>query len=205
MKNRNLAVSLALSGSRVLVIDADMRCPACHSFFRLPREPGLSNFLSGQCELAAAIVKAPILEERAEADGVLGLYGLPGGRIPPNPAELLSSEVMSRLLNAVGQQYDFVLIDSPPVNAVTDSVVLATKADSVLFVVREGKWNRDLIRKALVQLRTVRARTLGAVLNRVDFGRVGKSDYYYRRYHGYGSYQQYYGQSDDAGQQSQAP
>jgi capsular exopolysaccharide synthesis family protein len=190
----NLAVSLALSGARVVVIDADMRKPSCHVLLQVPQEPGLSNVLTGQCDIHTAVVRSPVSPAIAHWGQEQGLFILPSGRIPPNPSELLSSGVMTKLLSDLAEHFEYVLVDSPPVLPVSDSVALAPKMDSVIFVVREGKWARDVIRRAMMQLRSVRARTLGALLNCVDVGRGGSSYYYYRRYYGYGSYAHHYGQ-----------
>ena len=198
----NLAVSLALSGARVVVVDADMRKPACHGLLQVAQEPGLSNVLTGQCDADTALVRSPVSPAIAHWGQEQGLYVLPSGRIPPNPSELLSSGVMTKLLRDLAEQFEYVLIDSPPVLPVSDSVALATKTDSVILVVREGKRGRDIIRKTVGQLRAVRARTLGALLNCVDVGPRGPSYYYYRRYYGYGSYARHYG--EQAGNQDSA-
>jgi succinoglycan biosynthesis transport protein ExoP len=190
----NLAVSLALSGARVVVIDADMRKPGCHGLLQVAQEPGLSDVLTGQCDTHTALVRSPVSPAAAHWSEEQGLYVLPSGRIPPNPSELLSSGVMTKLLGDLAEQFEYVLIDSPPVLPVSDSVALATKTDSVIFVVREGKRGRDIIRKTVGQLRAVRAHTLGALLNCVDVGPRGPSYYYYRRYYGYGSYARHYGE-----------
>lgn len=185
----NLAVSLALSGSRVLVLDADLRNPGCHRPMRVSRTPGLSNVLTGQCSLEDVLVATPVLNGNARSNGH-GLFVLPAGEAAPNPAELLGSEVMSELLAELKERFDFVLVDSPPVLPVTDSVVVATKTDGVLFVVRSGEWGSDVIQKAIAQLAAVRAHLLGVVLNCVDFTRGGYSysyyRHYYRTYYGYG-------------------
>jgi capsular exopolysaccharide synthesis family protein len=198
----NLAVSLALSGARVVVVDADMRKPACHGLLQVAQEPGLSNVLTGQCDADMALVRSPVSPAIAQWTQEQGLYVLPSGRIPPNPSELLSSGVMTKLLRDLAERFEYVLIDSPPVLPVSDTVALATKTDSVIFVVREGKRGRDIIRKTVGQLRAVRAHTLGALLNCVDVGPRGPSYYYYRRYYGYGSYARHYG--EQAGNQESA-
>jgi capsular exopolysaccharide synthesis family protein len=192
----NLAVTLTLSGARVLVLDADLRKPSCHAALRVAREPGLSSVLTGQAELHEAVVRSPLspaVRDSADGDG-WGLYVLPAGRVPPNPAELLGSQKMSALLETLKEQFDFVLIDSPPIIPVTDSVVIATKADGVLMVIRGGEWGRDVIRKGMGQLDAVHARVLGGLLNSVDVTRSGHAYYYYRHYYGYGSsYRKSYG------------
>jgi succinoglycan biosynthesis transport protein ExoP len=181
----NLAVSLALSGSRVLIVDADLRKPGCHRQMRVVREPGLSSVLTGQCELPAALVLSPLFSNgNGDAHGASAVYVLPAGASPPNPAELLGSRLMTQLLDTLKEQFDFVLIDSPPVLPVTDSVVMATKADGVLLVVKGGEWGRDVVQKAVGHLDAVRSRLLGVVLNCVDITRGGSPYYYYRHYYG---------------------
>jgi polysaccharide biosynthesis transport protein len=181
----NLAVSLALSGSRVLIVDADLRKPACHRQMRVVREPGLSNVLTGQCELPAALVLSPLFTNgHSHAHGASAVYVLPAGASPPNPAELLGSQPMRRLLETLKEQFDFVLIDSPPVLPVTDSVVMATQADGVLLVIKGGEWGRDVVQKAVAHLDAVRSHMLGVVLNCVDVTRGGSPYYYYRHYSG---------------------
>lgn len=187
----NLAVSLALSGARVVVVDADVRKPKCHTAFKVERRPGLTDVLTGQCELAVALTQSPLFA----SDGYRlpndeGLYLLPAGTSAPNPAELLGSTVMDRILSQLKEQFEFVLIDSPPILRVTDGVVLATKTDGVLFVVKGGEWSHDIIQRAVAQLDNVRANTLGVVLNCVDVKRGGSPYYYYRHYH-----RSYYGAS----------
>lgn len=181
----NLAVSLALSGSRVLIVDADLRKPACHRQMRVTREPGLSSVLTGQCDLPTALVLSPLFTNgNGQAHSASAVYVLPAGASPPNPAELLGSRLMTDLLGTLKDQFDFVLIDSPPVLPVTDSVVMATKADGVLLVVKGGEWGRDVVQKALGHLDAVRSHVLGVVLNCVDVTRGGSPYYYYRHYYG---------------------
>jgi succinoglycan biosynthesis transport protein ExoP len=181
----NLAVSLALSGSRVLIVDADLRKPGCHRQMRVVREPGLSSVLTGQCDLPEALVLSPLFSNgNGQALSASAVYVLPAGASPPNPAELLGSRLMTQLLDTLKEQFDFVLIDSPPVLPVTDSVVMATKTDGVLLVVKGGEWGRDVVQKALGHLDAVRSHVLGVVLNCVDVTRGGSPYYYYRHYYG---------------------
>jgi capsular exopolysaccharide synthesis family protein len=189
----NLAVSLALSGARVVVIDADLRKPSCHSALNINRRPGLSEVLTGQCSAEDALTRSPLFPGTGEPHNGKGLYILPGGTLPPNPAELLGSQVMSDLLHTLQADFEFILIDSPPILPVTDSVVMATKADAVLLVVKGGEWGRDVVQRALAQLDAVRAHTLGVILNSVDITRGGSPYYYYRHY-----YRSYYGTPTDA-------
>jgi polysaccharide biosynthesis transport protein len=185
----NLAISLRLLGNRVLIIDADLRRPGCHKLLKVDRKPGLSDVLTGHSELVEATVRVPLLSG-SNGNGTSEIQFMPAGTRAPNPAQLLASSVMTGLLGQLKEQFDFVLIDSPPVLPVTDSVMLSTKADGVLMVVRGGEWGREVSLQALSHLDKVRARMLGVVLNRVDIKRGGRSGYYYRYYH---SYSHYYG------------
>jgi len=191
----NLAVSLAMGGSNVCVIDADMRHPSCHEPLKVPSEPGLSTVLTGQCALADAVVRSPMLNGKNGDRSRFGLYVLPAGPIPPNPAELVGSRVMNDVLTTLAENFDFVLVDSPPILPVTDSVVMATKTDGVVVVVKSSEWGRDVVGKALSHLDAVRAHVLGVVLNSVDVKRGGSSYYYYRHYHG--GYYGYYGNKQE--------
>ncbi|MFQ5668317.1 MAG: GumC family protein, partial [Candidatus Binatia bacterium] len=198
----NLAVTLTLSGARVLVVDGDLRNPTCHAALRVKRAPGLSNVLTGQTAVDDVVVRSPLCPVLRNSDNGFGLYVLPAGRVPPNPAELLASQRMTTLLATLKEHFDFVLVDSPPIIPVTDSVVMATKVDGVLMVIRGGEWRRDLVRKALWQLDTVHSHVLGGVLNSVNISRGGHSYYYYQQYHGYRSaygrpYGQAYGQAPE--------
>ncbi len=180
----NLAVSLALSGSRVVLVDADMRRPKCHKALNVRRGPGLAEVLTGKCELGKALAPSPLFGDGGyHLPNDQKLYLLPAGTAAPNPAELLGSAAMNNLLSQLKEQFEFVLVDSPPILRVTDGVVLATKTDGVLFVIKGGQWSQDIIQRAVAQLDNVRAHTLGVVLNCVNPKRGGSSYYYYRHYH----------------------
>jgi succinoglycan biosynthesis transport protein ExoP len=173
----NLAVAFAASGRRVLLIDADMRRPDVHPRFNVPREPGLSDVVVRTVQVTTAQRHA----------GIKGLWVLPAGRTAPNPAELLSSERFDRLLADAKENFDIILIDSPPVLAVADAPILASKCSAVLFVIGAEMTNGKAARTALDQLVPANARILGAVLNRVDLNRQAYyySDYYRREYSRY--------------------
>lgn len=169
----NLAATLAESGSRVLLIDADLRRPTCHRSLGTSNARGLSSFLSGQATLAEVIV--PL--ERPRLDF------LPAGPTPPNPAELVGSARMRDALAGMREEYEFVLIDSPPVVPVTDGVVLSREADAVVLVVKGHDTPLELVRRARDQLGVANAHLIGAVINNVD---LGWGDlYFYSRYAGY--------------------
>lgn len=172
----NLAATLAEAGSRVLLIDVDLRKPSCHRGLGIANERGLSSFLAGQAELASVTyeLEAPRLSF------------IPAGPTPPNPAELVGSSRMRGMLAELRDAYDFIILDSPPVLPVTDAVVLARDVDGVVQVVKGHDTPRELIRRARDQLAQANAHLLGAVINNVD---LGWGDlYFYSRY--YGAYRQ---------------
>jgi succinoglycan biosynthesis transport protein ExoP len=170
----NTAISLAQLGASVLLIDADLRRPAVHAALKIPRNRGISNYLSGNTPLDDLIVKLPIPN----------LSALPCGPIPPNPAELISSDRMKELLRELGRRFDHILIDSPPMASVTDPVILSTIVDGLILVVQAGRSTRGMARRARQELARVGARIFGVVLNNVNVGREGYDDYYYYRYAG---------------------
>jgi polysaccharide biosynthesis transport protein len=168
----NTAISLSQLGASVLLIDADLRRPAVHTAFKIPRDRGISNYLSSHKPLDDLIVKLPIPN----------LSVLPCGPIPPNPAELISSDRMKELLRALGRQFDHILIDSPPLISVTDPVILSTMVDGLILVVQAGKCSRELVRRVRRDLAVAGARVFGVVLNNVNVKREGYDDYDYYRY-----------------------
>jgi succinoglycan biosynthesis transport protein ExoP len=175
----NLAVALAQAGQRVLLVDADMRKPRVHIVFDKPQEPGLSNVLVGKVQMSEAV----------HFTAVPGLWVMPAGLEPPNPAELLGSKRFKEFMSGLPQHFDWVMIDTPPVMAVTDASVAAHLASGVLFVVGAEMTSRHAGQRALEQLDHARAKFLGAVLNRVD---LQHNSYYYSHYYRrqYGAYYQ---------------
>lgn len=181
----NLAIALSQAGQRVLLVDADMRRPKVHETFELPQEPGLSNVIVGDTNASDAVRRTSVDQ----------LWVLAAGRIPPNPAELLGSRRFKRFLESVGEHFDWVVIDSPPVMAVTDSAIVAHEVMGVLFVVGAEMTSRYAAKRALEQLERAKARFFGAVLNRVDLkGNAYYYSGYYRR-----SYANYYTSSSTPG------
>ena len=179
----NLAIAMAQSGNRVLLVDTDMRRPRLHKAFGIPNEVGISSVVVGEAQLKDAV----------RPTEVPGLSLLPCGPIPPNPAELLHTKAFHELMRAAGERFDRIILDSPPVNAVADALVLATQVDGVMLVFHASKTARPLARKALRGLSGVQARIFGAVLNEID--RTGA------RY-GYGALPGY-GYSYDYGEKSE--
>lgn len=166
----NLGVVMAQAGKRVILADTDLRRPTLHEFFDVPREPGLTDLL---------LEEDPQIEKFLQPTEVEGLSLLPSGPLPPNPSELLSSPRTTQILDDLKKHADVVLLDSPPVLAVTDATVLATKAGAVLLVVDAGTTRSGAAREGKEALTQVGATILGAVLNRQKAGRGSYYYYYY--------------------------
>lgn len=177
----NLAISIAQSGKRVLIIDTDMRRPRLHQAFGVDGRPGLTNILVGDASLRDLVRQTE----------VPGLFMLPCGPVPPNPSELLHRERFQQLTREVAALYDFVIYDSPPLGPVTDAAVLARQVDGVVVVVKAQQTTTDSVRSLLRQLRDVRANIVGGIINGFDprHSRYGGSYYYYYRGDGYASNQ----------------
>jgi capsular exopolysaccharide synthesis family protein len=170
----NLALSLAQTGARVLVLDADMRSPRIHTTFDITNVAGLSTALSRDVNEQDILALIDLQEET-------GLHVMSAGPIPPNPAELLGSVQMKKLLQTLAANFDHIVIDSPPVANITDGVLLATMVDGVVLVVHGGHSSRDLVQRARQLLRGVGARIFGVVLNNV---KVHDAGYYYNYSYG---------------------
>lgn len=164
----NLAIVLASAGKRVLLIDADLRRPHCHDLFGLNNHQGLTEALTGTRDL----------EEVIRPTGFDNLHLLSSGETPPNPSELLGSDKMQEVLTNMSANYDCVIIDSAPVTAVTDAVILSSMVDGVVLVANR-RTARQQVRTALSRLEYARAKVFGVVLNQVDLNHFG--------YHGYHS------------------
>lgn len=171
----NTAVSLAQTGASVCIIDADMRRPRLRSIFGLSERAGLSSILSNDMsdeEMLALVSK----------DEASGLSVLTSGPIPPNPAELLGSDQMRRLMVTLQASFNHVVVDSPPVTSFTDGVLIASIVDGVLLVVHGGKSSRHVVKRARQLLKDVGAKIFGVVLNNVNL--QSHDYYYYQRYYG---------------------
>lgn len=168
----NLATTYAQAENRVLLIDADLRKPTAHHTFHCSNRLGLTNVLTKQSPVEEAIVET----------FVPNLYLMPSGVVPPNPAELLASNRMKTLLDELKVQFDIIIVDTPPVLAVTDSQILATISDGVVLVVDSGKVKIAQAQKAKEKLEHVNAKILGVVINNVKRGQ--QDEYYYYYYYG---------------------
>ena len=180
----NLGMSLAELGKRVLLIDADLRRPKLGNLLETGAKDGLTNIL----------VDESLLEEVTASYGDnKNLWVISSGSIPPNPSELLSSMRMKRLLGDLKQHYDYIILDTPPVNMVTDALVLSDQVDGMLFVVKANQSEKGSVIHAIEQLEYANVKVLGTVLNGVSQGgglgykRYGYSRYGYSRY-GYSRY-----------------
>ena len=176
----NTAISLADTGGRVLIIDADLRRPMVHSVLQVVNAAGLSTALSRDMN------EQDILSLIDQPSGT-NLHVMTSGPIPPNPAELLGSNQMKQLLKLLEPHFDHIVLDSPPVTSVTDAVLLASLVDGVVLVVHGGRSTRELARRTRQLLRSVNARIFGVVLNNV---KAHDDDYYYSGY-----YNKTYGES----------
>lgn len=181
----NVAVVLAQKDTRVLLVDADLRRPSIHKTLGMVPRSGLSNVLTGSTTLEQAVVRSAILPN---------LFLLPAGTPPPNPAELLASSNMKDVLAQLREQYDHIVIDTPPTLSVTDAVVMSSRADRVILVIRSGQTTKQALRRARDLLLQVNAKLCGVLMNAVD---LNSPDYYY--YYEYqGKYGHGYYEEDDA-------
>lgn len=177
----SIAIALAQSGQRVCIIDCDLRRPRLHRIFDRSGDHGVTNVLVGEATIAD-VAKPTVVKD---------LWCIPSGPIPPNPADLLHSERFRKFLEDTGEVFDRIVIDSPPLVAVTDSAIISTLVDGTVFVLRASSTTRPLGHQGLRSLADVDAPVIGAVLNAVD---LTSDDYSYRHYYyykreGYGSRQ----------------
>lgn len=175
----NTAFMLAQTGAEVLIIDCDLRRPRLHAQFELPNARGLTTWLSGEKDLDSLI---------QSSEKTANLKILTSGPVPPNPAELLGSDEMRKLLGILGERYAHIIIDSPPAISFTDASILSTMVDGVMLVVHGGRSSRAVVRRAKQQLLDVGANIFGVVLNNV---RAEAQDYYYSGY-----YSHYYSEGE---------
>jgi capsular exopolysaccharide synthesis family protein len=186
----NVAVSMAQSGKRVLLVDCDMRRPSVHQVFHLPNNHGLTDVIGGTMDLPDA----------AHTMDVENLTVLTCGRLPLNPAELLASAEFEQFLEHVREQYDFVLLDCPPVLAVSDPCIVAIKTDFVMLVVNLENNNRPQVVRAEAMLSELNAQTLGIIVNGLDEQRTASDRYGYGYGYGYGDQRsrKYYVEGDES-------
>ncbi len=165
----NLATVIAQSDKEVVIIDGDMRRPTMHKVFKLSNRLGLSDYFIRTPDKMTGVVKKT---------AVNGLSIITSGSLPPNPSELLASTKMQDVINLLAKHFDMVILDSPPLLAVTDALILAKSVDGVILVIDPKKTKRGAIQQAVEQLKRLDARLLGIVLNNI---KVKRSSYYYNR------------------------
>lgn len=170
----NIAYTMAQSGGKVLLIEADLRLPTLAKRLRIKSRPGLSNLLAGQCSGNEALQSSGLLSN---------LWVMTAGDIPPNPAELLGCNNMSVALNALSDVFDVIIVDLPPVTAVTDAVLMSSLTDGTLIVVRQDYADRASVDATVRQLRFTDNKILGFVMTGADTQKKG-----YKRYGTYGDY-----------------
>ena len=171
----NFGVVCAQAGSRVCLVDADLRKPSLHHVFGMDNQRGLTT----------ALLEGKPLADVAVPTRVPGLSVVVSGPLPPNHAELSASQRMRDLLETATRDFDLVLCDSPPVLSVSDAVALSAQCDGVILVVRVGGVATAAVRRAAEQIDAVKGRILGVLLNRVDMRRNGYYADYYHYYHAY--------------------
>lgn len=164
----NLAATFASEDKRVLLVDADLRKPTVHKTFHVRNNDGLTTLLTD---------RGAQLENMIYHTHVDGLYALTSGVIPPNPAELLGSKRMNELMKELEEEFDLIIYDMPPIIAVTDAQVMASKVDGTIFVLPKGQASKEEVLKSKDLLDMVNANVLGAVFNRVE--KSSDSYYYY--------------------------
>jgi capsular exopolysaccharide synthesis family protein len=171
----NLAVALAQAGKRVVIIDADLRKPRLHKIFRIKNLNGLTKYLTADVPL----------EDLTRATAIPTLFFINAGPVPPNPVELLGSQKMANLLDRLKKNYDFILVDTPPLLAVSDAVVLGPRLDGAILVVQRGKTPREALKQACEKLDMHKIKGTGVIIN---YAQTRDFDYYYTDsyYHAYG-------------------
>jgi len=181
----SIAVAMAQAGQRVILVDCDLRRPRLHKIFKTSNESGMTSVL----------LEPETLDEAILTTVVPNLHILTSGPIPPNPAELLHSDVFGRLLGELSTRFDRVVFDSAPLIPVTDATVLSTRVDATILVVKPFMTRKEVVRHAVRSLRDVGGKILGVVLNDLDLQR--QDNYYYYRYHS--RYYYAYGQEGPPG------
>lgn len=178
----NLAISMSQADQRVLLIDGDLRKPKIHHYFSIPNAPGLTNYLG-----AAANSRA---SQKVDLFSIIhpteykNLSVIASGSIPPNPAEVLGSEMMSEFLKEVSEHFDYIIIDTPPINVVSDALPVIRESDGVVMVIRSNSSTHPELQKALDSLKFIDAKILGFVVNYESENR-SKYGYYKYNYNDY--------------------
>ena len=193
----NIAIALSQADQKVLLIDGDLRKPKIHHYFSVPNSPGLTNYLGSK--VGSGTDKKTDLFSLIHATEFENLSVLCSGSIPPNPAEILGSEPMTEFLEEIGEDFNYIIIDTPPINVVSDALPVIRESDGVVLVVRSNQSTHPEIQRAISALEFIDAKILGFVVNFADsnrtkygYGKYGRYRYgKYRGGYGYGSYGNY--------------
>ena len=173
-------------GKRTLLLDTDLRRPVIHRVFGINKEPGISHYLAGNIEDFDSLIQKTDVEN---------LWVVSAGITPPNPSELMGSHKMSDLLDYLEKEWDMVLLDSPPIVAVTDASMISQEIDAMVMVVKAAETDRDAFRRAVKSLTGIKVPLAGVVVNGISRRTSKDTYYYYYQYyqHYYGGYYGYYG------------
>lgn len=187
----NLAITFAQADQKVLLIDGDLRKPKIHHYFSVPNAPGLTDYLGST--VSASRTNRVDLFDVIHPSEFENLSILCSGSIPPNPAELLGSELMSNFLEEISKDFDYIIIDTPPINVVSDALPIIRESDGVVLVVRSNQTTHPDIQRTISSLEFIDAKILGFIVNFVGDGQEGKYGYKYGgyRYGGRYSYSRY--------------
>jgi capsular exopolysaccharide synthesis family protein len=171
----NLAITLAQSGKTVLIVDADLRRPRQHRLFKVKNTFGLTTYLTDSVPIKDVV----------KSTEIPNLFLVNAGPVPPNPAELLGSDKMSRFIRMMAEECDFILFDLPPMLEISDALVLGAKVDGMVLIVQGDKTSREALKKAREKLDLLKVRTIGVIINNVTVPHHGAYYYkdYYHRYH----------------------
>lgn len=178
----NLAISISQADQRVLLIDGDLRKPKVHHYFSIPNAPGLTNYLGAAANSRSA--QKVDLFSIIHPTEYKNLSVIASGSIPPNPAEVLGSEMMSEFIKEISQHFDYIIIDTPPINVVSDALPVIRESDGVVMVVRSNSSTHPELQKALDSLKFIDAKILGFVVNYESENR-SKHGYYKYNYSDY--------------------
>ena len=171
----NLAISLSQADQRVLLIDGDLRKPKIHHYFSIPNAPGLTNFLS---DVANNKSRNADLFNTVHPTEIANLSIITSGSIPPNPAEILGSELMSEFLKEISMHFDYIIIDTPPINVVSDALPVVRMSDGIIVVIKSNSSTHPELAKTIEALKFIQANILGFVVNFVE----NKSSRYSKKY-----------------------
>ena len=180
----NLAITFANLGRKTLLVDTDLRRPVIHSVFNVKREPGVTNYLSGQTDDYNSLIKD---------SGIENLYLMTSGLIPPNPSEMLGSKKCLEFVKLLESDWDMILFDSPPLVAVTDATMISKEIDSIVLVIKAGQTDKKAFHHTMANLKNIDAPLDGIVMNAVT-SKSNYGSYYYYYYH---QYYHYYSSHDD--------